>query len=129
MESKLLSIEDTISKIKFISKLKKGEKFSIRNMYTQPPGLQTTITRTIFCDSRKDSIEFIRYTINAGIEIVEKYQNSKKPHKQKIAINLIQDLIQCQSGIKNLMETYSDDRMFQSEMETVLQMLKTKIEN
>jgi hypothetical protein len=45
--NRMNTYQEVISKLKFIGKLKKGEKVNTKQMYVQEEGLMTTLSRTL----------------------------------------------------------------------------------
>lgn len=120
--------KDTISKLKFISRLNKGEKVNVRYMYVQPAGLATCISRTFFnIDNRKNTQTFIQATIRRSFDIISLYIRSDKLSEQQLALNLLDDLEKAKNGLFNLKETYIDDTMFGCQMDTLFEELDAKI--
>ena len=123
------SDQDTISKLKFIAKLQKGEKINVRYMYIQPDGFVTRFSRTfINIDNRENTLTFIRGTIKRSFEIIKEYLYlENKDSRKQTAINIIEDLKQAQGGIQNLKHTYIEDPMFGSKMDTLMEDINSRI--
>jgi hypothetical protein len=119
--------KETISRLKFISKIQIGEKINLKYMYIQNDGLITQLTRTIFQDNRTKTLTFLQDTINKAFEILKCYQKSKKKSDKIMCSNLVEDLSGCKTGLKNLKETYISDIKFCCDIDTLTQMIEAKL--
>lgn len=125
------SIQDTLSKLKFISMLKQGEKIDVENMSVQEDSILLSIIRTFFRnDSRKRTISFIRTTYGEAFEVIEDYMSDEKQNKfnKKIAQLVLTSIRDSQGGLNNLISTYSDDRMFVATVQTILDTIGAKLQ-
>jgi len=119
--------KETISRLKFISKIQIGEKINLKYMYIQNDGLITQLTRTLCQDNMTKTLTFLQDTINKAFEILKCYQKSKKKSDKIMCINLVQDLKGCKIGLKNLKETYITDIKFCCDVDTLLEMIEAKL--
>lgn len=121
------NVYDIVSKLLFLSKIKVGEKINTHEFCLEENTWWTTIKRTIFRDQSRDkSLEFIRSLIDSALEITTKcFESSEELHKN-IGLFIITTLENSHNGINNLAETYNEDRMFVSKIETLLGILKEK---
>jgi hypothetical protein len=118
---------ETLSRLKFISKIQTGEKINLRYMYIQNDGLITQLFRTLFPDNRVKTFAFITETINKSFEILKFYGHSSKLSEQIMCKNLISDLRDSKNGLMNLRETYVLDLKFGCDIQTMLQMIDAKL--
>ncbi len=120
--------EDIISKLKFLSRVQKGEKINVRGMFIQSDNIQTTVSRTLWnTDSRQNTLVFIETTINNSVSLIDTYLRSSKSAENIIGINMLDDLSAAKNGIKHLKTTYSDDTMFCAKIDTFIQIIDAKI--
>jgi len=114
---------EIITRLKFISKVKVGDKINTRHhLSIQPNNFLTRISRTVILqDSRTNALLFISETINSAIELVEKIKNSDRALDINMIKILLIDLKGSKIGIQNLAETYSDDLIIVSNFETIIQ--------
>lgn len=120
--------KDIISRLKFIGKVKKGEKINVKFMYVQPDGLATQISRMLINqDNRGNTLSFLQETINRVFEIISGYERSRNPVDKIMCRNLIEDLKQSKTGLTNLKETYILDVKFCCDMDTLIQVIDTKL--
>lgn len=119
---------DTVSKLKFISKIQKGEKVNVKYMYVQPDSWLTSVYRTIFAsDNRMNTYHFIENTVNHGFDIIKLYKNSFKISEKYLVDNILDDLRKTTNGISNLKDTYSSDIMFCCKLDTLIQDINSRL--
>jgi hypothetical protein len=122
------SEKETISRLKFISKIQKGEKINTRKMYIQPEGILTTISRTfINHDNRINTLNFIHDTIYKSFDLLVKYDKSYNFNDRELCINLINDLKSSKTGLSHLKNTYITDLKFCCDMDTLLENIDAKL--
>ena len=122
--------KEVISRLKFISRINKGEKINIRNAYpfVQQDDLTTKISRTFYNkDNRGNALNFVRGTVNRSFEIVTTYINSERQCDRVTCRHIIADLRRAKEGISNLKQTYISDTMFCCEMDTIMQDIDAKL--
>jgi len=121
--------QDITSKLKFIGKLKKGEKINTRHMYVQPTGFGTSLSRTFFNqDNRGNALSFCQETVSRSFELVITYERSSKTTDKALFINLISDLNAAMIGLTNLKCTYINDTKFCCDMDTLIQRIKARLD-
>jgi hypothetical protein len=121
--------DDNISKLKFIGKLKKGDKINIKYMVVQQNNLITKLNRTLYnVDNRTNTLNFISDTIKRGFEELLLHINNNTVFDTNIANNIIADLDNCKIGLGNMKDTYSDDLMFCCKIDTTLQEIDARLE-
>lgn len=119
---------EIISKLKFIGKLKPGDKIDTKSFYAlQGNTWYTSIYRAIVQDSRAQTLLFLLSTINKSFEILTQYIVSSKESERVVAENIIQDLKDGLNGLTSLQETYSTDVYFCCETETLKQRINSKL--
>ena len=123
------SNQEIISKLKFIGKLKKGEKINTRHMYVQPDGLGTRLSRTFFYqDNRGNALNFCQETITRAFELLITLERSDNNTDKVLFFDLIMDLQQSTTGLNNLKFTYISDTKFCCDMDTLLQVLIARLD-
>jgi hypothetical protein len=122
--------KDLMTKIKFIGKIKIGDKINTRQYLTlQPNSFYTKISRTIILqDSRTNALQFISETIKDAILYLDKLCLQNSVTDQILVKTIIKDMKNAQIGIKNLAETYISDHIIISELETVVQTIEFKLD-
>ena len=124
------NISDTTSKLKFIGLIQKGEKINVRNMCVQQDTFFTRVVRTfITLDNRTNAYNFIEVIINRSFEIIV-LSLTKDPFKsidKRLVKNMFQDLTKSIVGIRNLKETYSGDIMFCCKLDSLIEMIDSRL--
>ena len=121
--------DDIISKLKFLGRVQKGEKINVKNMFVQPEGLATKISRSFFhLDSRSNTLSFVKNTINQSFNILYSFLNTGTVSQKNMCINIIEDIIKSKEGINNLKLTYSSDIMLCCQLDTIIQEIDAKIQ-
>jgi hypothetical protein len=121
---------EIISKLKFLGKIKKGEKINTRYMYVQPNGISTTFSRTfLYQDNRGNALNFVQETIYRAFELLISYDrlNTNDP-KYLIGQHIVNDLDKATIGLQNLKFTYVSDTKFCCDMDTLLQLIVAKLQ-
>jgi hypothetical protein len=122
------SDKELISRLKFISKISKGDKINVKYMIVQPDGFATKISRTIIAqDNRRNTLNFIRNTIDKTFEMISTYSSSTKQSNKAICLNIIIDLKNSKNGLHNLKETYLEDIKFCCDIDTAIQDIDAKL--
>lgn len=121
--------DDNISRLKFIGKIKKGDKINLKYMYVQQNNIFTKINRSFFSvDNRSNTLNFITDTIKKGFEELKVHIDNNTIFDSTIASNMVVDLDNCKNGLTNLKDTYNDDVMFCCKIDTILQEIDARIE-
>jgi len=122
------SVQDIVSKLKFISKIKEGEIVDVTSLSLMEKGWSTSAYRTLVTrnESRKATLEFFRQVIGEAFDLAGRYLASKEVFFQEIGAIIVSALQECKAGISNHAKTYRDDRMHVSKIETLVKTLDTK---
>lgn len=121
--------QEIISRLKFIGKLKKGEKINTRHMYVQPDGITTSLSRTFaYQDNRGNALNFCQETISRSFELLITYERSDSSTEKVLFSNLVEDLQQSTVGLRNLKFTYITDTKFCCDMDTLLENVLAKLD-
>lgn len=123
--------EDNISRLKFIGKIKKGEKINIKDMVVQPNNVYTKIHRSfVIVDNRNNTLSFIFDTVKKSFEELLQHLDKSQTNlfDLNISTNMIQDLENCKIGLVNLKDTYLDDLMFCCKVDTINQDIDARLE-
>ena len=123
------SVQDIVSKLKFLSKIKTGEKLDVNTMILYPDNLQTTIYRTLLTkgESRLATFKFMCTLFNDAFELASKYLRKEDPFLREMGNMIMASLQEAKSGIEGFMGTYSNDRLFVSQLETLSKTLDAKL--
>lgn len=121
--------QDVISKLKFLSKINKGEKINVTKLILQTEGIVTSISRSFWnTDNRNNAISFIQNTINQSITLIFKYAKSERESEQILAKEMIKDLKSSKNGIVNLKTAYKSDTMFCCNIDAFIQGIDAKMQ-
>lgn len=124
------SNQEIISRLKFIGRIKKGEKINTRHMYVQPDGLGTSFSRTfVYQDNRGNALNFVQETISRSFELLVTYERNDGKSNDTLYNNLTKDLMNAIVGLTNLKFTYINDVKFCCDMDTLLENVKARIAN
>jgi hypothetical protein len=120
--------KEIISKLKFIGHIHKGDKINTRYMYVQSSGFITSLSRTFFNhDNRGNTLTFVQETINRSFELFTMFERSDNDSDKAMCANIIQDLNTAKKGLINLRYTYKEDLKFSCDMDTLLQVITTRL--
>jgi hypothetical protein len=122
------NIDDIIPKLKFISRLNKGDKINVKNMYIQPNNFINWIRRSfINIDDRSNTLMFVHNTVKRGFELLLQHIDSTNPFDTILCQNLYNDLRNTKTGFLNLRETYIDDVMFTCKIDALVEETDAKL--
>jgi hypothetical protein len=122
--------QEIISRLKFIGKIKKGEKINTKHMYVQPDGFNTSISRTFLNqDNRGNALNFCQETVARAFELLITYERSERNSDKTIFKNLVKDLQEAITGLVNLKFTYIIDTKFCCDMDTILENIHARLQN
>ena len=112
---------DIISKLKFISRIKAGQKIDTRAMRIQENTYFNAFIRTLFPDNRHNALGLFK-------EIITKaFQSITHCDDNILVCNIIDDIRNCISGLENFKTTYIDDVMFTCEIDTLVDDIELKL--
>ena len=122
------SASDIIPKLKFIAKLKKGDKIYVKNLYIQPNNLIYRMLRSFYhIDDRTNTLVFIQTTITKGFELFQENILIHSPFHARVCQNIFQDLRNTKDGLLCLKETYVDDVMFSCKIDALIEDTEAKL--
>lgn len=117
------SHSDTISKLKFIGKLRIGDKINTHYLYIQPRGIYTSFARTFMNqDNRVNTLMFVEETITRSFALLETYENTSL-----VFHHMLDDIMHALDGLDNLRETYMNDTKFWCDISTLMQTIDVKM--
>jgi len=120
--------KEIISRLKFIGRIRKGEKINVQNMHVQPCGFITTLSRTIISqDNRANTLNFIHNTVVKAFELLDQYKKSDTESNKVMSEHIIKDLNCAKNGLESLKDTYISDVKFCCDMDTILQTIDSKL--
>jgi len=125
-------IQDVISKLTFIAKLKKGERVNVQSLTLMEKGWGTSAYRTYRTvlspkeESREVTLNFFRDITNKAFELADKYLPSGDNYFRDIGFMIVDAIEESGVGIIKHARGYKDDRMYVSRSETLARTLRTK---
>jgi len=119
---------EVIARIKFIGRLQKGEKINTRRYVVQSDGLITRFVRTFWeQDNRSNTLSFLQETIRSAFRLLEQFDRSNTKENLSLKNLLLQDLKSVVTGLTNLKFTYVKDIKFCCDIDTLLELVVTKL--
>jgi len=130
-------VKDVISKLRFLSKIKPGEKLNVKEYFVRDNNsIFQRILRSIRnlsaegAESKDATLEFIEQITDETLDLICTYRahsNNDDDYKHYLSDMLIKNLENSKKGIRNLFKTYEYDRIFVSRAEAILQTLDARI--
>jgi hypothetical protein len=122
-----LSIEDIFINLKLISKIDVGDKLTFNNendnrFVNIESSYIPSIARWIHNVDRKKSVNFVSNIVAQSFRI-----NDTTTDIQML-LRFTSEFKNVISGLMNLKQTYSDDKLIQSEIDVLIENIRTKIE-
>ena len=129
MDGSDTSIQDTIAKLKFISKIQPGEVIDLPTLQMMEVCSTTSLYRTIIksSGSKDDSLAFFRRVIGDSIDMIGNLSKSTDMFYKNVCNMILDSLKACKAGLLNHCETYKSDRMHIAKVETLIGTLEAKI--
>ena len=120
-------IETLSSKLKFVGKIKSGQKINVETQSIQENTYWTSMSRTMSGESRNKVYNYISDVIQDSLSILDSLSNSSNEYDIKVCKNLITDLINLNPGVTSLQETYASDKMYVAKLQTLSENLEVKL--
>lgn len=132
---------EIISKLKFLSKIRLGEKLNVKEMFVRDnDSLTQRVLRTIRnttaylggaepVESKEATLKFVQQIINGAISMIAAFNKQHNDINQRYIKMLTENIEKSKEGIRNLIATYQGDRKFISEAEATMQTLQAKIQS
>jgi len=118
---------EIITQLKFISTFQSGEKIDVKHLKVEVNNYFTPFKRLIYGESRDTTLNFLSSSIERSFEILLSNVHSEKKSDRLFCKNMIKDLTSAIQGLKNIQLTYSDDKLFWCNIETIIDSINTKI--
>lgn len=123
-------INETISALKFIGKIKKGDKINSNFMIIQNKSLLSRLSRTFFYnDTRTNSLKWIYRNITSAFQILCCNITSDNIKDINLSNQIIHDLNMSKIGIENLIDTYKYDIKFVCDLQTIIQYIDNSLQD
>lgn len=122
------AILETLSKLRFLAKIRTGEKIDVPNLTVSEDSWRTRLYRTFFSgQSRQSTYALIEETFEIASSLAKECKSSPDEHSLSYFSMLIESMKEASCGCANLMGTYSTDRMYIASLETLLDTVNVKI--
>ena len=124
-------VQDIVSKLRFISKIKGGEKIDVGSFTVVEDYILDKMYRTFIGrdESREKTLDFIQKITGCALGMIIKFSNSNNEYETRLGRMILNTLKEARPGISSLIDTYKNDRMYTSKIETLINILDTKIQN
>lgn len=122
-------VNEVVSKLRFISKMKEGEKLDVQTLRLYENCATTALHRTFIArnESRERTLEFIRESTQDAFNLTMKYLTKQEHFYKDVGSMIIKAIQEIKPALVGLKKTYEDDRMFVAKVETFEGTLDTKI--
>jgi hypothetical protein len=128
---KTYDVQQLLSKLCFFSKIKKNEKLHLENLSLVEDTWYNSLLRTFFYtdECKTKALAFIKETCDEALNMIEVFFASGEPFNREIGTMIVLTLNESQKGIIMYVETYKKDRLFVSDVESYLTILRARINN
>ena len=94
------SQQETITKLKFLGRISKGEKINVKELSLQTESWITSVSRTAwYVDNRNNTMTFIQNITSAGFSLLQLLLSSENIGDNQLAKTVLEDLTKAQEGI------------------------------
>lgn len=135
-----IPVENVITKLKFLSRVKPGEKINVKHLFVRTVDvddwyqkwyqkfLRTVTTIVSGGESKEETREFIKFIYNEAIDLICLYNSHPTDtFKQKIAEMLVDNLRHSKEGIESLKVTYAEDTRFKSQIDAIVETMEARL--
>ena len=120
--------QEIITRLKFLSRVSKGQKVNVKDMTLQDESWITSASRSVWnIDNRNNTMTFIQNTITSAFNMIVLLLKSDSVGDHQICKTIVGDIIKSKQGIQNLKSTYGDDTYFCCGVDTYVQMINAHI--
>ena len=127
----ILSLEDIFINLTLLSKIDVGDKL-IQNGNMKHINIDTSyfqfITRWFKGSNRNNSLKFINHVLNRAFEYNDNMLEEQSEKSAVTVFRLTADLKNSLNGLNNLKQTYSTDKLIQSELDVMIDNVRTKLD-
>lgn len=131
LDNIVLNREDIFVNLTLIAKIEVGDKL-IRNKDDKHLNIDTSyfqfITRWLKGNSRNTSLKFISLVLSKAFEINDMLLADKTHISAQQLFRLTSDLKNCLNGLNNLKQTYTYDKLIQSEIDVMIDNVRSKLD-
>lgn len=138
IERRTSDAQDVISKLRFLSKVKKGERLNVSGLSVVGTSWYDKFLRAWntmgdskdvgdIKEGRRKSLEFIKELYDSSLKLAKSMIGETSSYYTDLWDMLLKSMKEAQPGITNLMNYYESDRLYISEVETFMDVLNAKI--
>ena len=131
LDNIVLTREDIFVNLTLLAKIEVGDKL-IRSKEDKHLNIDTSyfqfITRWLKGNSRNTSLKFISLVLTKAFEINDMLLADKTQISALQLFRLTSDLKNCLNGLNNLKQTYSYDKLIQSEIDVMIDNIRSKLD-
>lgn len=131
LDNIVLSREDIFVNLTLLAKIEVGDKL-IRNKDDKHLNIDTSyfqfITRWLKGNSRNTSLKFISLVLSKAFDINDTLLADKSHVSAQQLFRLTSDLKNCLNGLNNLKQTYTYDKLIQSEIDVMIDNVRSKLD-
>jgi len=123
------TVQDAVSKLRFIAQLRVGERVDVTTLSIIPDTYYNRSYRALFArgESRVATYDFVHQALDGAHALAVAYLSSERDFDRKLGHMLAEALTAARPGIETMSLTYGDDRMFVSRVSTLLDTLDAKL--
>ena len=118
---------EVISRLKFISNLRNGDKIDTQGVRVQPNDWTTPIFRFVWGESKQTTLKFLKGIMDDAFALEEFYNRSKYSHEILMSDIIRNDIAASMEGIKNLKLTYATNIKFTCDLSTLIQNTESRL--
>jgi hypothetical protein len=122
------TILETLSKLRFLAKIRPGEKIDVPSLTMSEDTWRTRFYRTFFSgQSRQSTYGFLAETFDVADALAKECKTSLNEHSLSYFSMLLESMKAAREGCSNLLNTYNEDRMYVASLQTLLDTVDVKI--
>lgn len=122
--------KETMSRLKLLGTLKKGEKINTKTISIQGDNFMTSLSRKFYVqDNRTNMISFVEDTVSKTFDILDKYKSTNNTREENILYShILEDLKQSIIGLERLKETYITDSKIVCDIDTFIEVIDARLQ-
>ena len=122
-------VQDVLSQLGFIARIQPKEKIDIETLSIMPDNWKTSLYRTLIArrESKEATLEFIRTVFEKAVDLAFKYSEEESELGEDVTDKIIQGITAARGGVENMCQTYRQDRMYCSRVDSMVQVVQTKL--
>lgn len=124
-------VQDILSKLKFISKIKVGDIVDTKSLSLMDSGWITSLYRTFIArgDGREATFQLFQCVLTNALDIGERYAVSPDQMFRDVGATLVDTIKESMHGMGNHAQTYEKDVMYVSRVETLIKTTNIRLDD